>query len=91
MERIDTTEQAIRTEGLTRHFTRHGTTVEAVRGLDLEVGRPQGTYFVMTRCAEDDTAYVRRLIAERGVAALIMISMIRELFSSTTPCAIHVP
>jgi ABC-2 type transport system ATP-binding protein len=28
----------IRTQGLTRHFTRHKTTVEAVRGLDLEVG-----------------------------------------------------
>jgi ABC-2 type transport system ATP-binding protein len=27
----------IRTEGLTRHFTRHKKTVEAVRGLDLEV------------------------------------------------------
>ena len=28
---------AIRTQGLTRHFTRHKQTVEAVRGLDLEV------------------------------------------------------
>src|SRR4051812_13260016 len=28
----------IRTNGLTRHFTRHKKTVEAVRGLDLEVG-----------------------------------------------------
>ena len=28
----------IRTQGLTRHFTRHKKTVEAVRGLDLEVG-----------------------------------------------------
>jgi ABC-2 type transport system ATP-binding protein len=28
----------IRTQGLTRHFTRHKTTVEAVRGLDLEIG-----------------------------------------------------
>lgn len=27
----------IRTRGLTRHFTRHGQTVEAVRGLDLDV------------------------------------------------------
>lgn len=27
----------LRTEALTRHFTRHGRTVEAVRGLDLEV------------------------------------------------------
>jgi ABC-2 type transport system ATP-binding protein len=27
----------IRTSGLTRHFTRHNTTVEAVRGLDLEI------------------------------------------------------
>ena len=38
--------------------------------LELEVGRPRGTYFVMTRCAGDDTAYVRDLIATRGVAAI---------------------
>ena len=31
-------EPVIRTQGLTRHFTRHKKTVEAVRGLDLEVG-----------------------------------------------------
>jgi ABC-2 type transport system ATP-binding protein len=31
------TTPVIRTSGLTRHFTRHKTTVEAVRGLDLEV------------------------------------------------------
>jgi ABC-2 type transport system ATP-binding protein len=28
----------IRTQGLTRHFTRHKHTIEAVRGLDLEIG-----------------------------------------------------
>jgi ABC-2 type transport system ATP-binding protein len=33
------TQPVIRTSGLTRHFTRHKKTVEAVRGLDLEVGR----------------------------------------------------
>jgi ABC-2 type transport system ATP-binding protein len=32
------TEHVIRTEALTRRFTRHKQTVEAVRGLDLEVG-----------------------------------------------------
>ena len=42
----------------------------ALAGLDLEIGRPRGTYFVMTRCAGDDTAYVRDLIATRGVAAI---------------------
>jgi aspartate/methionine/tyrosine aminotransferase len=42
----------------------------ALDGLDLEIGRPRGTYFVMTRCAGDDTAYVKDLIAERGVAAI---------------------
>ena len=42
----------------------------ALAGLDLEVGRPAGTYFVMTRAAGDDTAYVRDLIATRGVAAI---------------------
>jgi ABC-2 type transport system ATP-binding protein len=33
----DTQHPAIRTQALTRHFTRHKQTVEAVRGLDLEV------------------------------------------------------
>jgi aspartate/methionine/tyrosine aminotransferase len=42
----------------------------ALDGLDLEIRRPRGTYFVMTRCAGDDTAYVKDLIAERGVAAI---------------------
>jgi aspartate/methionine/tyrosine aminotransferase len=37
---------------------------------DLELATPAGAYFVMTRCAGDDTAYVRDLIAERGVAAI---------------------
>lgn len=32
-----TTSTAIRTRDLTRHFTRHGKTVEAVRGLDLDI------------------------------------------------------
>ncbi|HCB05634.1 MAG TPA: ATP-binding cassette domain-containing protein [Nocardioides sp.] len=36
----------IRTEGLTRHFTRHKATVEAVRGLDLEVGRGELVAFL---------------------------------------------
>ena len=42
----------------------------ALEGLDLEVGRPRGTYFVMTRYAGDDTAYVRDLIASKRVAAI---------------------
>ena len=42
----------------------------ALAELDLEIGRPRGTYFVMTRCAADDTAYVKDLIASRGVAAI---------------------
>src|SRR6188472_4091998 len=37
-EPIHQTGPVIRTQGLTRHFTRHKKTVEAVRGLDLEVG-----------------------------------------------------
>jgi ABC-2 type transport system ATP-binding protein len=36
----------IRTQGLTRHFTRHKTTVEAVRGLDLEIGRGELVAFL---------------------------------------------
>lgn len=56
---------------LVRDYTeRRDVLLEALDGLDLEVGRPQGTYFVMTRCAGDDTAYVRDLIADRGVAAI---------------------
>jgi ABC-2 type transport system ATP-binding protein len=37
---------AIRTSGITRHFTRHRTTVEAVRGLDLEVGEGELVAFL---------------------------------------------
>ena len=37
-ESIHQTGPVIRTQGLTRHFTRHKKTVEAVRGLDLEIG-----------------------------------------------------
>jgi N-succinyldiaminopimelate aminotransferase len=44
--------------------------LDALGGLDLEIGTPRGTYFVMTRPGGDDTAYVRALIAERGVAAI---------------------
>ena len=36
----------IRTSGLTRHFTRHKTTVEAVRGLDLEVAQGELVAFL---------------------------------------------
>lgn len=36
----------IRTRGLTRHFTRHKTTVEAVRGLDLEVAQGELVAFL---------------------------------------------
>ena len=36
----------IRTRGLTRHFTRHKKTVEAVRGLDLEVHRGELVAFL---------------------------------------------
>jgi aspartate/methionine/tyrosine aminotransferase len=44
--------------------------LDAVGGLELEIGRPRGTYFVMTRCAGDDNAYVKELIARRRVAAI---------------------
>ena len=36
----------IRTQGLSRHFTRHRKNVEAVRGLDLEVGRGELVAFL---------------------------------------------
>lgn len=44
--------------------------LHALAGTGLEVSRPAGTYFVMTRCDGDDVAYVRELIAGRGVAAI---------------------
>lgn len=49
--------------------------LDALKQTDLTVSRPDGTYFVMTRCpaddrSGDDVAYVERLIAERGVAAI---------------------
>ena len=44
--------------------------LKGLRGTELEVSTPQGTYFVMTRCEGDDVAYVRDLIAGRRVAAI---------------------
>jgi N-succinyldiaminopimelate aminotransferase len=55
---------------LAQYSERRDILLDALAGLDLEVGRPRGTYFVMTRCAGDDTAYVKDLIASRGVAAI---------------------
>jgi ABC-2 type transport system ATP-binding protein len=40
------TDPVIRTSGLTRHFTRHKTTVEAVRGLDLEIAQGELVAFL---------------------------------------------
>ena len=40
------TTPVIRTSGLTRHFTRHKNTVEAVRGLDLEVAQGELVAFL---------------------------------------------
>jgi ABC-type multidrug transport system ATPase subunit len=40
------TTRVIRTRGLTRHFTRHKTAVEAVRGLDLEVAQGELVAFL---------------------------------------------
>ena len=36
----------IRTQGITRHFTRHRKTIEAVRGLDLEIGEGELVAFL---------------------------------------------
>ncbi len=55
---------------LAQYTERRDILLAALAGLDLEIGRPRGTYFVMTRCAGDDTAYVKDLIASRGVAAI---------------------
>src|SRR3954462_14113759 len=46
---MTTTQQSapvIRTQGLTRHFSHRTSTVEAVRGLDLEVGRGELVAFL---------------------------------------------
>ena len=55
---------------LAEYTERRDILLAALAGLDLEIGRPRGTYFVMTRCAGDDTAYVKDLIAARRVAAI---------------------
>ena len=55
---------------LDQYTERRDILLAALAGLDLEIGRPRGTYFVMTRCAGDDTAYVKDLIAARRVAAI---------------------
>jgi aspartate/methionine/tyrosine aminotransferase len=55
---------------LAQYTERRDILLAALAGLELEIGRPRGTYFVMTRCAGDDTAYVKDLIASRGVAAI---------------------
>jgi N-succinyldiaminopimelate aminotransferase len=56
---------------LTADYTdRRDLLLKDLRGTELEVSTPQGTYFVMTRCQGDDVAYVRELIAERRVAAI---------------------
>jgi aspartate/methionine/tyrosine aminotransferase len=56
---------------LTADYTeRRDVLLKGLRGTELEVSTPQGTYFVMTRCDGDDVAYVRELIAGRRVAAI---------------------
>lgn len=58
-------------EQLVKDYTeRRDLLVGHLRGTELEVSTPEGTYFAMTRCAGDDVAYVRDLIAERRVAAI---------------------
>jgi len=37
---------------------------------DLEVARPEGAYFVMTRCAGDELDYCRELVQRASVAAI---------------------
>jgi aspartate/methionine/tyrosine aminotransferase len=54
----------------TEYADRRDLLVKHLRGTELEVSTPQGTYFVMTRCDGDDVGYVRDLIARRRVAAI---------------------
>ena len=57
----------IRTRGLTRHFTRHKQTIEAVRGLDLEVARGELVAFLGPNGAGKSTTLrmLTTLIARR--------------------------
>ena len=58
-------------ERLAADYTeRRDVLLDALKQTDLEISRPEGTYFVMTRCEGDDLAYVERLIQEKGVAAI---------------------
>jgi aspartate/methionine/tyrosine aminotransferase len=55
---------------ISQYEQRRDILLDGLAGLDLEIGRPRGTYFVMTRCEGDDTAYVKDLIARKRVAAI---------------------
>jgi N-succinyldiaminopimelate aminotransferase len=49
---------------------RRATLLRCLEGTGLEISRPLGTYFVMTRCGGDDVAFVEDLITRVGVAAI---------------------
>jgi N-succinyldiaminopimelate aminotransferase len=56
---------------LTAEYTeRRDTLLDYLGKTDLELARPQGAYFVMTRCAGDEVAYCRDLVSRAGVAAI---------------------
>jgi len=71
----------IRTHGLTRHFTRHKTTVEAVRGLDLEIGRGELVAFLGPNGAGKSTT-LRMLTTlvepTSGTAQVVGYDVVRE-------------
>jgi len=49
---------------------RRDTLLEYLRKTDLELAAPQGTYFVLTRCAGDEVEYCQDLVTRVGVAAI---------------------
>src|SRR6476469_4722521 len=70
---IHQTGPVIRTQGLTRHFTRHKKTVEAVRGLDLEIGTGELVAFLGPNGAGKSTTLrmLTTLIAPTAGQALV--------------------
>jgi ABC-2 type transport system ATP-binding protein len=80
---------AIRTEGLTRHFTRHKKTVEAVRGLDLEVARGEVVAFLghngagHTQRGRDELVSQGRAFGLSRAAAYTRAEELLEVFDLT--------
>ena len=76
-----TSTPVIRTSGLTRHFTRHKQTVEAVRGLDLEVAQGELVAFLGPNGAGKSTTLrmlTTLLAPTSGTAEVAGYDVVRE-------------